>query len=49
MNTDERRALKLLRDSGIGITEEEFRDWLFKRPTQLKKPQEIVQDWRNEH
>jgi hypothetical protein len=49
MNTDERRALKLLRDSGIGITEEDFRGWLFKRPTQNKKPEQIAQEWRSEH
>jgi hypothetical protein len=46
MNTDERRALKLLRDQGIQIEETEFRKWCATRtlfPDKARTSSEIAE------
>ena len=44
MNTDAKRALKILREKGIAVDEKEFRQWCLGNKSNLK-PQEIANEF----
>lgn len=58
MNTDERRALALLREEGVEVTDEAFNHWCMGKKAYYSssagclwhpKPKEIVTEWKSEN
>jgi hypothetical protein len=45
LNQDERRALKILREKGVTVDENEFRQWRLDNKKPYLKPQEMADEF----